>query len=699
MTERSLADALLRPDAVAIYGASADPAKNTGRPQRFLKAHGYAGRVVPINPNRDEVQGVPAYPTLAEANAKGAGGVEQALIMVPKRFVLAAVEDCAAAGVKVATIYSDGFAETGADGMAEQKQIVAAANAGGMRIIGPNSMGTIDLNTPMTLSINAILEMESLPAGRLGVISQSGSILGAMISRGAARGIGFSSLLSIGNEADLGVGELMEILVDDGNTDAILLFMEGIRDAAALGRAARRAHAAGKPVIAYKLGRSDVGRELAVSHSGAVAGPDAAIDALLRHHGIMRVDMMETLLELPRLALGSEPAQGPGRGKRVAVVTTTGGGAAMVVDRLGASGLELVAAPDRLHARLAEFGLDLGHGRLIDLTMAGTREGVYGAALEVLLTDDGIDAVVAVVGSSGQFHPELAVAPIVAAPKTGKPLAAFIAPDAPESLAGLAAGGVAAFRTPEACADAVRTLLNHEAPASIPDLARPEIDIAGAEPGTLDEARSRRVMADLGIPVSRALTLSGPDAGIPGGIFYPVAAKVVSPDLPHKTEAGAVALGLNDAAALKTAMAAIWGSAKSYAPDARLEGILVEPMVSAVAEVLLGYRLDAEAGPVVVLGMGGVTTEIYEDAAVRPAPVDEVQARAMIADVKGLAVIRGYRNLPEGDVPALASAVSALSRLALLEGTKVLEAEINPLMVGRAGTGVIAVDALVRLGA
>jgi succinyl-CoA synthetase beta subunit len=241
--------------------------------------------------------------------------------------------------------------------------------------------------------------------------------------------------------------------------------------------------------------------------------------------------------------------------------------------------------------------------------------------------------------------------------------------------------------------------LNHEAPASIPDLARPEIDIAGAEPGTLDEARSRRVMADLGIPVSRALTLSGPDAGIPGGIFYPVAAKVVSPDLPHKTEAGAVALGLNDAAALKTAMAAIWGSAKSYAPDARLEGILVEPMVSAVAEVLLGYRLDAEAGPVVVLGMGGVTTEIYEDAAVRPAPVDEVQARAMIADVKGLAVIRGYRNLPEGDVPALASAVSALSRLALLQGTKVLEAEINPLMVGRAGTGVIAVDALVRLGA
>lgn len=693
MAERSFADALLRPDMVAIYGASGDPYKNTGRPQRFLATHGYPGRVVPINPNRDEVQGVPAYPNLAAAPE----GVEHALIMVPKPAVLAAVEDCAAAGVRVATIYSDGFAETGAEGQALQQRIVDAARAGGMRIIGPNSMGVIDLNTPLPLSINAILEMQTLPAGRLGVISQSGSLLGALMSRGAARGIGFSSLLSIGNEADLGVAELLEILVAETDTDAILLFLEGIRDAESLGHAARAAHAAGKPVIAYKLGRSDVGRELAVSHSGAVAGPDAAIDALLRHHGVMRVDMMETLLELPALALGKAQT----KGNRVAVVTTTGGGAAMVVDRLGAAGLDLVAAPDALRARLAEFGLDLGRGRLIDLTMAGTREGVYGASLDVLLNDADIDAVVAVVGSSGQFHPELAVAPIVDAPRTGKPLAAFIAPDAPASLARLTEAGVAAFRTPEACADGVRALLNWRAPRQVAAPAPPGEKVAEllaeAVGPMLDEATARSVMAAIGIAVSVPTVLAGPDADVPADLRYPVAAKVVSADLPHKTEAGAVALGLNDAAALKSAMAAIWQSAKAYKPDARLDGILVEPMVDALAEVLLGYRRDAEAGPVVVLGQGGILTEIYEDACVRPAPIDRPGALAMIAEVKGLAVIQGYRNLPKGDIAALADAVVAMSRLALLPTPGVAEAEINPLMVAGEGKGVIAVDALVRL--
>jgi acetate---CoA ligase (ADP-forming) len=692
MTERSFADALLRPQAVAIYGASADPKKNTGRPQRFLKTHGYTGRVVPINPNREQVQGEAAYAKLTDAPQ----GVEHALIMVPKPAVLAAVEDCAAAGLKVVTIYSDGFAETGAEGLALQEQIVAIARAGDMRIIGPNSMGTIDLNSPMPLSINAILEMDQLPRGRLAVISQSGSLLGALMSRGAARGIGFSSLLSIGNEADLGVGELLDILVDEKDTDAILLFLEGIRDAAALGRAARRAHAAGKPVIAYKLGRSDVGRELAVTHSGAVAGPDSAIEALLKHHGIMRVDMMETLLELPRLALGSKPA----KGNRVAVVTTTGGGAAMVVDRLGAAGLELVAAPDRLHARLAEFGLSLGRGRLIDLTMAGTREGVYGATLEILLTDDDIDAVVAVVGSSGQFHPELAVAPIIDASKTGKPLAAFIAPDAPESMARLQAGGVAAFRTPESCADAVRAQLSWQGPRPEPIVTAPDIGaIAGATGPNLDEATARKLMADLGVPVSTSIVLDGPDAKIPTDVQYPVVAKVISPDLPHKTEAGAVALALEDETALRDAMEKIWQSAQSYAPNARLEGILVEPMIDALAEVLIGFRRDAEAGSVVVLGMGGILAEIYQDAAVRPAPIDAVGARAMIKEVKGLAVIQGYRNLPEGDIDGLADAVAALSRLALVDEPYVMEAEINPLMVNARGSGVVAVDALVRLDA
>ena len=693
MSERNLADALLRPRIAAVYGASGDPKKNTGRPQRFLRTHGFTGEVIPINPNRDEVQGVTAYPTLAAAPK----GVEHALIMVPKPAVLAAVEDCAVAGVRVATIYSDGFAETGPEGAALQRRIVDAAKAGGMRIVGPNSMGVIDLNSPLTLSINAILEMEKLPAGRLGVISQSGSLLGALISRGAARGVGFSSLLSIGNEADLGVGELLDLLVDEPKTDAIALFLEGIRDSERVAHAARRAYNAGKPVVVYKLGRSDVGRELAVTHSGAVAGPDSAVEAFLRHHGMLRVDMLETLLELPALARGMKP----GAAKRVAVITTTGGGAATIVDRLGAAGMELVAATDRLRERLSEFGMKLGHGRLIDLTMAGARPDVYGAALEVLLNEDVIDAVVAVVGSSGQFQPEIAVSPIINVKKTGKPLACFIAPDAPESLKLLAAGGVAAFRTPEACADAVRALVSWRAPAQV---AAPKAPIAAVaklladiKSETLDEAQARDVMKVLGVPLSEPLRLAGPDSEIPAAVPYPVAAKVLSADLPHKTEAGAVALSLRDDAQLKAAMTKIWSSAQAFKPDAKLDGILVEPMVEALAEVLLGYRFDAEAGPIVVLGMGGVLTEIYEDAAVRPAPVDPALAMEMIEEVKGLACIRGYRNLPKGDLKALADSIVAVSALAMVDGRKVAEAEINPLMVRGEGSGVVAVDALVRL--
>ena len=695
MADQVLVEALLRPGAVALYGASGDPKKNTGRPQRFLKAHGYPGRIVPINPNRDTVQGEKAYAKAVDAPA----GIEQVLIMVPKQDVLAAVEDCAVAGIKVATIYSDGFAETGAEGMALQKKIVAAAHAGGMRIVGPNSMGTIDLNTPMTLSINAILEMENIPAGNLGVISQSGSMLGALMSRGAARGVGFSSLLSIGNEADLSVAELIEVLVGDDRTNAILLFLEGVRDAVALGKAARLAHAAGKPVVAYKLGRSDVGRELAISHSGAVAGPDAAIDAFLRHHGILRVGMMETLLELPMLALQSKPTGG----NRVAVITTTGGGAAMVVDGLGAAGLELVAGPERLYEFFDGFGLSLGRGRLIDLTMAGTRDGVYGGALEILLNDDGVDAVVAVVGSSGQFHPEQAVAPIIDASNTGKPLAVFIAPNAPGSLDRLAAGNVAAFRTPEACVDGVRALLEWRPPAIVvtgKTLAPSTTELLSSVKGLdMDEASGRKLMAAIGIATAHSVMLAEPDAEVPDDLVYPVAAKVVSPDLAHKTEAGAVALGIKEGSGLRDAMAKIWQSARNYAPDAKLEGIMVLPMVDALAEVLLGFRRDAEAGPVVVLGMGGILTEIYEDAVVRPAPVSKETAFEMIEEVKGLAVIRGYRNLAKGDCDALADAVVSLSGLAAVENPQVAEAEINPLMVQCDGEGVIAVDALVRLNA
>src|SRR5687767_14052324 len=421
----NLAEALFSPKAVALIGASGDAAKNTARPQRYLRKHGYAGKVFPVNPVRKEVLGEKAWPRVSDLPEK----VDHAYILIED--VEQALEDCGKGGVAVASIFSGGFADAGEKGMRRQARLVERARALGVRLLGPNSMGVIDIPGKLTLSVNAVLEMPALPAGGTSIVSQSGTMLGTLLSRGAARGLGFAKLISVGNEADVGVGELVELLAADSATRVILLFLETVRAPARLAAAARAAHAAGKAIVAYKLGRSALGEAAARSHTGALAGSDAALDAYFADCGIVRVDMLETLLEISPLLAGRSPLDLKRPGK-VFVVTTTGGGAATVVDRLGMRGVEL-AAP------------------IMDLTMAGTN-ATYAAALEKALQSD-CDAVLAAVGSSAQFHPEVAVEPIVkVTARAQKPIVTFFTPQAERSLALAAAAGIAAFRTPEACA-------------------------------------------------------------------------------------------------------------------------------------------------------------------------------------------------------------------------------------------------------
>jgi acyl-CoA synthetase (NDP forming) len=474
------------------------------------------------------------------------------------------------------------------------------------------------------------------------VVSQSGTIIGTLLSRGAPRGLGFAKLVSVGNEADLGVGELVELLADDADTRVILLFLETVRDAARLAAAARRAHAAGKPVVAYKLGRSAAGEALARSHTGALAGSDRALDAYFRDCGIIRVDMLETLLEIPPQVDDRKPLEQ--QKPRIAVVTTTGGGAATVVDRLGLSGIETVSP---------------GGKPIVDLTMAATPEK-YRRTLEELLDWQGCDAVLAAVGSSAQFHPEFAVEPILGAKRSPKPLAAFFTPHAERSLALLAARGIAGFRTPEACADAFAAYFAWRAPRTlpIPAAVKPERD-------------AFQLLRSLGIPVVEQQVARAPD--YEHSVPYPVAVKLVGVE--HKTEVGGVALNVD---------------AKTF-PVLKGETLLVQRMVKGLAEAIVGYRVDPVVGPLVLVGAGGTLAEIYQDVVLALAPVTEDEAMAMIERVKGLAVLRGYRNLPRGDLGALAKAVSALSRLCSVPGIQ--EAEINPLIVD--ASGVVAVDALV----
>jgi acyl-CoA synthetase (NDP forming) len=673
----SLARALLAPRRIALVGASADAARLTARPQRYLRRHGFAGDLFPVNPRAAEILGERAYAALDDIP----GDIDFAYILLGTDQVEAQVAACARRGIPVACVLADGFAEAGEEGAALQTRVVATARAAGIRLLGPNSMGVVNTQAKMALTTNAAFEAESIPTGRVALVSQSGSMMGALLSRGAARGLGFSHLIGTGNEADLTTGEICLQLLDDPGVDVVCLFLEAIRAPGMLAEAARKAHALGKPIVALKLGRSPFGAELAASHTGALAGTDAAADAFFRAHGILRVTMLESLLELPPLVAGR---RAPARAHRaVGVMTTTGGGGALAVDALGVRGIEArkpdAAAAAKLHAAKMP-----AHGRLLDMTLAGTKPERVMAALDALRAAEDTDLALAVIGSSAQFRPQDSVAGIVEAAKLpGKSIAAFLAPQAEASLRLLAEAGIAAFRTPESAADCIAAFCAWRAPRDFFAGAAPAVNV----PDTPDESDSRKVFAALGLASDAVVMQEEP----PAGLRYPVAAKILSPDIAHKTEVGGVALNIADEAALRATAAAMRARVATAAPDARITGILVQPMARGLAEALLGFRRDPEAGAVVLLGAGGVMAELHRDVALRLAPVEEDEAREMIAEVKAFAPLAGWRNLPRGDLDALARAVVAVSRLAALDTVR--EAEINPLIVHEEGGGVTVADA------
>ena len=686
MAPSPLAAALLRPRSVALVGVSNDPTKAAGRPLQFLRRAGYAGRVYCVNPTRETVQGEPAYPSLDALPERP----DHAFVLTATDSAIAAVAQCARLAVPVATVLAGGFAEAGAEGAERQARLIAAA--GGTRILGPSSIGVVNLHERLVLTANAAFAEPDLPAGGVFVASQSGSMIGALLSRGKARGLGFAGLVSVGGEADIALGEVCAAALDDPRVESFMLFLESMRHADALADFARAASGRGKPVAAYKLGRSAAASELAVSHTGALAGSDEVADVFLRDCGIARVDTLDGLIEimplLRRVRLGGPAARAP----RVGVVTTTGGGAAMAVDRLALGGAEVAGPSAATLARLAGAGVEVAPGRVVDLTLAGTRYDVMKAALGVLLEAPEFDLVLAAVGSSARFQPELAVKPIADSAAAATPLAAFLVPEAPDAARRLADAGVPVFRTPESCADAITAAF-----ARTPTRAGPVPRIAGAAPTPgplLDEAEAYRLLDRLSVPHAPFVVLD-PAAPVPELPFaYPVAAKVLHRDIAHKTEAGGVILDIADRQALAAAMGRICDAVRERAGlDAGR--ILVQPMERGLGEVLVGFRRDPQMGPTVVLAAGGIATELYRDRSLRLAPVDLATAEAMIAEVKALRLLSGFRGRPPADLAAVARLVVALSHLATLADPLVVEAEVNPVVVK--ADGVVAVDALVRL--
>jgi acetate---CoA ligase (ADP-forming) len=681
---KKLAQALLCPRTVAIVGQSNDPGKTAGRPLKYLRQAGYKGQVYPINAGRESVLGERAWPSLSALPEVP----EHAYIVTGTTQAVDAIRECGALGVKVATVLADGFTEAGAEGLARVAVLREVAQRTGLRIVGPSSLGVVNLRDKVMLTANAAFDEKALPVGRIFAASHSGSLIGALLSRGAARGVGFAGLVSVGNEIDLSLGEICAATLED-DIDGYMLFLESLRHADALRAFARAAAERGKPILAYKLGRSAEARELAVSHTGALAGEDDVAAAFLADCGIARVDTLDALIEgLP--LLHRVPAAPGARRPRVGVVTTTAGGATMVVDPLAVRGVAIEPPSADTLARLAAAGTAVKPARLIDLTLAGTRYEAMKGALDILTSAPEFDLVLAVVGSSARFHPELAVRPIIDCAKSAKPIAAYLVPDAPDALVALSEAGVPNFRTPEACADAVAAALRRRMPRASASHAAC-VSTGGR---LLDELEAYALLDQLGI-------LHAPTAAIaaaqPLPFPYPVAVKALVPGTAHKSDIGGVVLGVAGDEELAGAIKQIRANVSERLPSTRVDRLLVQPMISGLGEVLIGYRIDADVGPIIVVAAGGVLAEIYQDRSLRLAPVDLAIAREMIAEVRGLAALAGYRGQRAGDLAALAQAVVALSRFATLESPTVLEAEINPLIVLAAGRGVIAVDALVRL--
>jgi len=704
-----LAQYLFSPRSVAIIGQSDDPGKAAGRPLKFLRQMGYAGRVYPINPRRETVLGERAWPRISALPDIP----DHAYIVLATDAAVEAVEECAEFGVKVATVLADGFAEAGPEGLAREARLRALCARTGIRVVGPSSLGVVDLRTRSMLTANAALDERDLPVGRTFVASHSGSMIGALLSRGNARGARFAALVSVGNEIDLSLGEICEATLGDADIDGFMLFLETLRHAGALRRFAVKAAQAGKPVIAYKLGRSAAARELAVSHTGALAGEDDIADVFLKACGIARVDTLEGLIEGALLLSRVPAAHARGSRANVGVVTTTAGGATMVVDPLARRGINIETPSVATLAKVAAAGIEVKPARIIDLTIAGARYESMKAALDILLAAPEFDLVLAAIGSSARHYPQATVRPLIECAGKGSPLAVFLAPEAPEALAALSQAGVPNFHTPEACADAVAAALARRSPVPITINARrgeacgapqkalgalwePRLARSSETIRVLDELASGALIDRLGIARAPAVALGADIREAPRLPFaYPVAVKVLSAEIAHKTDVGGVVLNVADDAALVAAIAEMRANLGRRVPALTLHGVLVQPMLSGVAGVLIGYRVDRDVGPLIMVAAGGVLAEIERDRSLRLAPIEMAAAHEMVADLRCLPLLCGYRGRPKGDLGALARALVALSQLA--HDDPILEAEINPLLVLPEGKGVVALDALVRL--
>jgi acetate---CoA ligase (ADP-forming) len=685
-------DALFRPASVAIVGASSDPNRIGGRPVAFSK-RAFKGAIYPINPKGGELQGLSAYPSVRDVP----GPVDQAIIAVPAKSALQAVDDCIAKGVKAAVMFSSGFAETGAEGRVLQEQLTRRCAEGGLKLLGPNSLGMFNVHSGVYSTFSSYFDPQWPRLGGVAIVSQSGAVGTYFLALANERGLGFSQFVATGNEADIDVAECVEWLADDPATQVIAIYLEGCRDGARLRAALARAAANRKPVIAMKVGVSEQGIAAIASHTGSLAGSDAVFDAVFAENNVHRAHSLDELVDVAYACSGGVYPKSP----RLGVVTLSGGVGIQMADAAAEAGLELPRMPDAAQKKILALVPFAGPANPVDTTAQVVNDWTMFTTILGITADDGnVDSVVSFLAHMGTM-PGLMdrLKPAFLEVRRKFPDRVFVlCARMPREMADeFTAMGFLIFEDPNRAVAAVAALVKLHAGFATPrvTLQVKPADANALASGSINEAEAKRLLGAAGVPFAPEMTVAtrGDAVAAAEGLGYPVVLKVLSPDIAHKSEAGGVVLGLRDAGEVARGFDAMMMRVREYAPQARIDGALVARMIEGGVETVIGIKRDPVFGPVVLFGLGGVYVEVLKDVTLRLAPIDHVAAKEMIQEIKGYPLLAGARGKPPADLDALADVLVAMSRFGAAHADRVASVEINPFIA--LPKGGVAVDALI----
>lgn len=688
--------ALLKPQSVAIVGASDDPGRIGGRPLRYLIELGYAGGIYPVNPGRDTVQGLPSFASISAIPAF----VDLAVIAIPADKVIASLEECAAKGVNAAVVFSAGFAETGEAGRALQKRVTEIGRSSGMRILGPNCLGLYNSAIGFFATFTATLENGVPKAIGVGLVSQSGAYGSHVSLLAIRRGIGVRYWITTGNECDVELGECIAYLAADPDIRAIVAYAEGVRDGTTLMNSLSLARGMRKPVVFMKVGQTPIGAQAAASHTAALAGADAVYDSVLRQFGAYRAGDTEELLDVTYACrLGVLP-----KGSRIGFLTVSGGVGIQMADAAVAAGLDVAPMPESAQERLKSL-----------LPYAATRNPVDATA-QVFNDPELIDAYLDIMLESGKYDTIVAFLTFVAAAESmvvpvrraienahakypDRLIAlVIVAPD--EIIHRYEDAGCLVFEDPTRAVRTVAALRRIQQAFATPSSPPVTMSNIAKEPfpdDPIGERESKQLLAGAGLTVIEDRLASTADGAADAAreLGLPVAMKIASADIAHKTEVSGVRLGIDSAEGARDAFHTLIDDVRRQRPDAHIDGVLVSPMVSGGIETILGIHRDPVFGPVVMFGLGGVLVEVLDDVSFRVAPFDEEEAKRMVFDLKGRAVLEGTRGRGPYDLPALFTALARLSQFAAAYADAIESVDVNPFLVRPEGKGAIALDALI----